>query len=171
MRARRRAACDLQVHRALPFAHVVLVDQSLLERPYGVKIEAGVDAQFFEPATQSFGVPVPLEESAAHDASYFVNAVAEEEAAVVDGKLRLVPWEELAVQVHNRHVDIRVLVREWSLKCARAMEVGVARIDGQGWPDAKRRRALTSGYGAVASVRCLAFRQQLFDQVECSGIP
>ena len=101
MRPRRRTARDLQVHGALPFEQVVLVNEPFLQRSDRVEIEAGVYAKFFQPARQATCVAIPFEEPAANDAGHFINAVAEKESALVDRELGLVPREELAVQVND----------------------------------------------------------------------
>jgi hypothetical protein len=44
---------------------------------------------------------LPLEQATAHHASDFIDAVAEEEAALVDRELGLGAGEELAVQIDD----------------------------------------------------------------------
>ncbi len=97
----RRATGDLQVDRALPLEHVVVPDQTFLQRSDGIEVETGVDAQLPKTAPQAFRVPVPFKESAANNASHFIHAVAEEEAAIVDGEFGLAPFEKLTIQVNN----------------------------------------------------------------------
>ena len=56
------------------------------------------------PYMQPAHVAVGLEEAAVHDAGDLVNAVTEDEAAVVDGKRRALARQELAVEIdHTRH--------------------------------------------------------------------
>jgi hypothetical protein len=46
-------------------------------------------------------VAVPFEQSTANDARDFVDAIAEEKAALVDGELRFATWQELTVEVDD----------------------------------------------------------------------
>ena len=104
MRAWRRASSDLQVHGALPVEQRVLLDDPFMQRTDRVHVEARFDAEFPESPREPAGVPVPFEQSAAHDTRHFIDAISEKEAAFVNRQLRFVPRKKLTVQVNNRHL-------------------------------------------------------------------
>src|SRR5687767_13807249 len=112
MRARRGSAGDLQIDRSLPFQNVVLAREPFLQRTNGVEVEARLDAKILQPAGAPASMAVPFEEPAAHDARDFINAVAEEKSALIDGEFGLAPWKELAIQVHNGHLFYRFGLRK-----------------------------------------------------------
>src|ERR1019366_5568989 len=104
VRARRRATGNLHVHRRLAvgepvfaheaFAHALeCVDRRRLER----------DANPGESPRETRGMCAPLEDPAVDDAHDLVDAVAENEAAILDGDRRAFLRNELTIQVDSRH--------------------------------------------------------------------
>ena len=70
-----------------------------------LRCHARVDSDAAEPVLQPSHVAVGLEEATVHDARHLVDAVAEDEAAVVDGQGRTFARQELAVEInHTWHV-------------------------------------------------------------------
>ena len=72
--------------------------------------EAGrveVDAQRREPTAQTLQVPFETEAGSAERGRDLVDAVGEEEPAVVDGDERLLLGNQLAVQVDRAHEPLR----------------------------------------------------------------
>ena len=109
MRAWRRTAGDLEVDRAFAAREIVLADQAVVDVDDLLGRQARIDADAAKPVLQAAHVPVGLEEAAVHDAGDLVDAVAEDEAAVVDGERRAFPGQEFAVQIdHARHGKTRI---------------------------------------------------------------
>jgi hypothetical protein len=102
MGARRRPSRDLQVYGALALQQVVLADEPLLQRSDRIQVQPGIDAKFPEPASEASSMSLPLEEPAANDPSHFIDAVAEEEAALINREFGFVARQELAVRADGQ---------------------------------------------------------------------
>ena len=85
MRARSRSARDLQIDRPLAAHQAVLTDEAVVNVDELLWRHSRVDPEAAKAVLQAPHVAISLEEPAVDDAGDFVNAVTEDEAAVVDG--------------------------------------------------------------------------------------
>jgi hypothetical protein len=104
VRAGRRAARDLQVDGGLAIRQPVLTDQAVMDVDDLLGGHARIDPDAAKPVHEPAHVSIRLEQPAVHDAGDLVDAVTEDEAAIVDGERRTLTRQELAVEVnHTRH--------------------------------------------------------------------
>ena len=111
MRARRRAARDLQVYGRLPVQKPVFAEQAEVDLMQLVHGGAGREAQLPQAALETPRVAVPFKEPSLHGSGDFIDAVAEEKAPIVDGELMLGVWQRIFVCELDRSRPRKIFIQ------------------------------------------------------------
>src|SRR5262249_36098887 len=98
------AAGDLEVEEGIAGGEVVVAQQAVADRrELGDLTGAEVDAKAEQAVDHTVGMGLPLEDAAVDRAKAFVDAVAEHEAAIVEGGGGTLAGDEFAIEIDGGH--------------------------------------------------------------------